>query len=65
MCGAASWLMEKRRWWYEGGRAVSGGALAFLSGRMDCALLLVQRESGPVGDGDEWRMRLEVVAVKP
>ena len=65
VCGVASRQMEKRRCWYEGNRGGERRGAGVSSGRMECAPLLVRRESGPEGDGDEWRMRLEVVALKP
>ena len=63
--GVASRQMEKRRCWYEGNRGGERRGAGVSSGRMECASLLVRRESGPEGDGDEWRTRLEVAALKP
>jgi len=63
--GVASRRMEKRRCWYEGNQGGERRGAGVSSGRMECAPLLVRRESRPEGDGDECRTRLEVAALKP
>ena len=62
---AASQRIEKRCCWYEVSRGGERRGAGVSSGRMECAPLLVRRESGPEGDGDKWRTRLEVAALKP
>jgi len=62
---AASQRIEKRCCWYEGSRGGERRGAGVSSGRMECAPLLVRRESGPDEDGDEWRTRMEVAALKP
>ena len=62
---AASQRIEKRCCWYEGSRGGERRGASVSSRRMECTPLLVRRESGQEGDGDEWRTRLEVAALKP
>ena len=63
--GATSQRMEKRRCWYKGSRGGERRGASVSSRRMECMPILVRRESGSEGDGDEWRTRLEVAALKP